>query len=465
MQRTILDGKHTAMMLAVVFIATFMDGLDGSVVSVALPDIGDSLGVDTATSSWVTIIYMMVLAGLLVLFARIAADRGVRKVMAAGLAVFTVGSLFCGISPDFWVLIASRAFQAVGAAMMAAAGPMCCTEHLPPGKLGTGLAVVTIGSSVGFALGPALGGIIVDVTTWHWIFLINIPIGILTAPLVLKAIPPSAEKVHRGKLDLKGTALLFAAVASGIFAVETLSYDGFIAYTSAAAVLCIVLLAAFIAWERRQDSPLLKLSMFARKDFTAIFLCLMLINLAYMGILYLIPFYGRIVEGMSSMEVGLFLLEAAGITAVLGLPVARWSDRRGRRWFCVTAGLVTAIAFGMFAAFAGNIDFLLFSLIMIPQGLGWAFVGGPMASRLVEHAGSERDMASSLTNEGYYIGGALGTAIAAAMFTFFSGSGGVDISDVTRDAFLDGFVPTAAFVTACCLTVAFISWAVRDKKE
>ena len=94
---------------------------DGSVVSVALPDIGESLGVDTATSSWVTIIYMMVLAGLLVLFARIAADRGVRKVMAAGLAVFTVGSLLCGISYDFWMLIASRAFQAVGAAMMAAA--------------------------------------------------------------------------------------------------------------------------------------------------------------------------------------------------------------------------------------------------------------------------------------------------------------------------------------------------------
>ena len=131
----------------------------------------------------------------------------------------------------------------------------------------------------------------------------------------------------------------------------------------------------------------------------------------------------------------------------------------------MTAGLVTALAFGMFAVFAGNIDLLLFGLIMIPQGIGWAFVGGPMASRLVEHAGSERDMASSLTNEGYYIGGALGTAIAAAMFTFFSKSDGVDIGDVTRDAFLDGFVPTAAFVTASCLAVALISWAVRDRKE
>ena len=162
MSEIVLDHRHTALMLVVVFVATFMDGLDGSIVSVALPEIGEDLGVDTATSSWVTIIYMMILAGTLVMFARISADTGVRKVMAIGLAVFTAGSLFCGFSTSFWMLIAFRIIQAVGAAMMAAAGPMCCTEHLPPEKLAFGLSVVTIGSSLGFAVGPALGGLIVE---------------------------------------------------------------------------------------------------------------------------------------------------------------------------------------------------------------------------------------------------------------------------------------------------------------
>jgi EmrB/QacA subfamily drug resistance transporter len=466
MAQTYLDRKHTAMMLAVVFFATLMDGLDGSIVSVALPDIGTDLGVDTATSSWVTIIYMMVLAGVLVLFARIAADRGVRKVMAWGLAIFTVGSLCCGISPNFWILIASRALQAVGAAMMAAAGPMCCTEHLPPSKLATGLAVVTIGSSVGFALGPALGGVIVDITTWHWIFLINVPIGILVAPLILKAIPPSAEKGEKKKLDLAGTALLFVSIAAGIFAVETLSYSDMRLVSAAAAVVFVIFLALFVRCEQRQEHPLLQLRMFRRKDFSAIFACLLLINLSYMGMLYLIPFYGKTVEGMTSFEVGMFLLEAAIITAAFGMPIARWSDYKGRRWFCVAAGLLTATAFAMFAAFAGDIDFALFAFIMIFQGLGWAFVGGPMASRLVEHADREdRDMASSLTNEGYYIGGALGTAIAATVFTFFSGTDGIDINDVASSAFVDGFVPTAVLMALCAVAVAVISWIVKDAKK
>ncbi|MCQ2079767.1 MAG: MFS transporter, partial [archaeon] len=141
-----------------------------------------------------SIIYMMVLAGTLVAFARIAADREVRKIMAGGLLLFTIGSLMCGLSPSFGVLILSRAVQAVGAGMMAATGPMCCTEHLPPEKLGFGLSIVTIGASVGFAVGPALGGVIVEFVSWHWIFLINIPLGAVAIPLMLKAIPPGSGK-------------------------------------------------------------------------------------------------------------------------------------------------------------------------------------------------------------------------------------------------------------------------------
>ena len=219
----ILDRRHTAMMLTVVFFATFMDGIDGSIVTVALPDIGTDFGIDTATVSWVTITYMMILAGTLVLFARIAADTGIRKVMAAGLFIFTIGSLACGMSPSFEILIASRAGQAVGAGMMAATGPMCCTEHLPSHKLGFGLSIVTIGASLGFAIGPALGGIIVDFTTWHWIFLINVPLGLIVTPIILKAIPAEDMELDNPPIDYRGAAVLFVAIALVTFSVETLS--------------------------------------------------------------------------------------------------------------------------------------------------------------------------------------------------------------------------------------------------
>ncbi len=465
MPETVLDRRHTVLMLAVVFFATFMDGLDGSIVGIALPDIGDGFGVDTATSSWVSIIYMMILAGTLVMFAKIASDTGVRKVMAIGLAVFTVGSLFCGLSTSFGMLIASRAVQAVGAAMMAAAGPMCCTEHLPASKLAFGLSVVTIGSSLGFAVGPALGGIIVEYTTWHWIFLINLPLGIIAAPLMLKAIPKSSEKGGRPRIDGLGVVLLFSAVALGTFAVETVSYSDMRTWSALTGIACLILLAAFVKWERTREEPLLQLRMFARWDFSAIFLCLMMLNMSFMGMLYLVPFYGRICTDMSSLEVGLFLLEASLVTAAFGLPIAKWSDRRGRRMFCVAAGLLTALAFFLYAIFAENMTHLIFFAIMIPQGLGWAFTGGPMASRLVEHAGEDRDMASSLTNEAYFVGGTIGIALAAMVFTTFSRSDGVDISAVSPAAFIDGFVPTALMCAALAVILSVISYVVKDGKK
>ncbi len=458
----LLDHKHTAMMLVVVFFATFMDGLDGSIVNVALPSIGASFNIDTATVSWTTIIYMMVLAGTLVAFARVAADKGVRKVMAVGLLVFTAGSLMCGLSPSFPVLIASRAIQAVGAGMMAAAAPMCCTEHLPGRQLGFGLSVVTIGSSLGFAIGPALGGVIVDLASWHWIFLINVPLGLAVTPVILKAIPSKHESTGRLDLDYKGAALLFCAITLVTFAIETLSHSSMRAYSAVAAVAGFALLFVFVKVEAGTEKPLLKLSMFRDWGFASVFVCLMLINMAFMGMLYLVPFYGQICLGKSSTMVGMFLLISAVITAALGMPFAKWSDRTGRRWFSVAAGLFAAAGLGILALFTRNMNDYILLAAMVCMGLAWACVGGPMASRLVEHAGGERDMASSLTNEAYYVGGAVGTAMCAVLFTTFSNTGGIDIKDVTATAFEAGFEMTLVFTALMCVAIAVMSFVLKD---
>lgn len=462
MSQSMLDRRHTALMLVAVFAATFMDGLDSSIVSIVLPTIAEDLGVDTATSSWATITYLVVLAGLIIPFARIASQVGVRRILAYGFGIFTVGSALCGLSPSFEVLIASRAVQAVGASMMAAAAPMCCTEHLPFDKLATGMAVVTIGASVGFAMGPVVGGVIAAFTTWHWIFLLNIPIGIVMVPLILKAVPASAETGGRADLDKKGTAILFVGSLVGILGVEMLAYSERRLFSFACIVLCIIILYLFVRVEKKTDVPLLKISMFRNLGFTSIFLCLMLINSAYMGVLYLVPFYGQVVLGHDTLYVGMYMLIAAAITAVIGMPVARWSDRKGRRWFCVTAGAAVTVCFTLYGLWADGMTDLQFLIVVIFQGVGWGFVGGPMASRLVEHAGDERDMASSLMNEAYYVGGALGTAVTAAVFTILSGSEGVDIPDLTSGQFLDGFVPMMIICAAIAAVVLILSFVLKD---
>ena len=450
------------MMLIVVVAATLMDGLDASIVSIALPDIAEDLGVDTATSSWATIIYLLVLSALIIPFARISAQTGVRKVLAIGLAMFTIGSALCGLSPSFATLIAFRTVQAVGAAMMAAAGPMCCTEHLSPDRLGLGMSLVTIGASLGFAVGPAVGGAVTELLSWQWIFLINIPFGLVTVPLILIAIPASSETGGKPRVDLRGAAVLCTSVVLGVLGLEILSYEGTALFSTTCMMACIVLLALFIRLEKNTDIPLLRTSMLRDFGFASVFLCLMLVNASFMGVMYLVPFFGQIVLGMSPFEVGEYLLISAVFTAVLGMPIARWSDRAGRRWFCIAAGIVLTVGFLMYALWADGMSDLELLTTVLVMGLGWALVGGPMASRLVEHAGNERDMAASLMNEAYYIGGAVGTAFAAMFFTIMSGAEGVDISLLSAGMFLDGFVPTALASAAVAVAIFVLSTALRD---
>ncbi len=460
----LLDKKHTTIMLAVVFFATFMDGLDGSIVNVALPTIGSDFGVDTGTVSWVTITYMMVLAGTLVAFAKIATDIGVKKIMIGGLAIFTVSSLLCGISTSFIMLIVSRGIQAVGAAMMAATGPMCCVRHLPPSKLAFGLSVVTIGASVGFAMGPAIGGAIVEFISWHWIFLINIPLGIITIPLMISAIPAGTEEKKHFKLDCLGTVLLLASIMLITFAIETLSHSDMRLWSIISAVVGVILLALFVITERRVEDPLIELSLFRRLDFVSIFMCLMMVNMVFMGIMYLIPFFGQTCLHLTSFVTGMFLLVSALVTAIFGMPVAKLSDRKGRKPFCIAAGIFAAISFSMYIFFSENMPLPLLFFCMVVLGLSWACVGGPMASRLVEHAGDQSAMASSLTNEAYYIGGAVGTALVAMIFTISSGTDGVNIDELSEATFLNGYVTTAIVLTAISILIAVLSFIVKDEK-
>jgi EmrB/QacA subfamily drug resistance transporter len=464
MTETLLDRRHTAMMLAVMFFATLMDGLDSSIVSVALPDIGIGLGMDTGTASWVSIVYMMVLASLIIPFARICSNVGVRTTLVAGFSIFTISSFFCGISNSFAMLIVSRTVQGIGAAMLAAAGPICCTEHLPRDRLAFGLAVLTIGSSLGYAFGPAVGGVIVEFLSWNWIFLINIPLGLIIIPIAYLAVPPSSRKEGGANLDLVGTAALFVAISSGIFALETVAYAEMRTLTIASAVLFLVFTGIFIRWELGHPNPLLKLGMFRDFGFTSVFLCLMFVNVSYMVMIYLVPFFGEICVGLSPMEMGLILFIPAVITATTGMPVSKMSDRWGRRPFCIIAGMITGLTLLLYVLLAREMDVVTLIIIMIPNGLGWAFVGGPMASRLVEHAGDERDMAASMTNEAYYIGGTLGLAVSAMVFTLFSKTDGVDISEVPASAFLDGFVAACVAGLLFAVGIVVLSWMLRDDR-
>ncbi|MDR1404894.1 MAG: MFS transporter [Candidatus Methanoplasma sp.] len=462
MSKAVSGRKNIVLVLTVVAFAALMDGLDGSIVNVALPIMAKDFDTDAGTIAWISVMYFVMLAGLLITFAKIAKNGPIKKVLLAGLIIFTVSSLLCGISVNFHMLFAFRLTQGIGAAMMGAAVPMTCVKYLPASNLGLGIGVLTLGCSIGFALGPVIGGIITDLVSWHWIFFINIPLGLIIIPLVIRAIPGD-DRYSGGHFDTAGAVLLFSSIICGVLAIERAPHANDIMPAILSAIGCAVLLSAFIGTELKKPDPLLNLHIFRHWKFNSVLMAYTLSNLTYMGLLYLLPFYMYICMGFSSMVSGMYILISPLLTLILCIPISKWSDRTQRRSFSVAAcGILTVGCLMMTFAFR-EMHTLPLIVTLVCMGLMWALCGGPMGSRIIENVKDEsREMGSSVMNEFIYLGGTVGTAMFAMLFTVGSKAGNISLSDLPPDIFLDGLVFSAAIATVISAITVVLSFIVRD---
>ena len=464
MSETAAGKTGIVLLLAVCAFAALMDGLDGSIVNVALPEMAVYFGADAGTIAWVAVSYFVVLAGLMIFFARIAKNGMIKKVFLIGLIVFTVSSLFCGISVNFQMLLAFRLVQGVGAAMMGAAAPMVCVKYLPASNLGLGMGVLTLGSSLGFALGPAVGGLITDLISWHWIFLINVPLGITVIPLLMKAIPK--DEGYSGSVDVAGAVLLFSAILCGILALERIPYSEDTVLVILSAVMSVASLAAFIAVELRKKDPLLNLRIFKHWKFNSVLIAYTQGSIVYMGLLYLLPFYMVVCMGFSVSETGLFILISPLLTLLLCVPISRWSDRTERRAFAVASCVFMMVGCLIMALLSPQLMVLPLIGTMVCMGLMWALCGGPVASRIIENVkGESREMGSSVMHAFINLGCTIGTALFAMLFTIGSGSGNISITDLPPDVFIDGFVFAAAAGTLLAAVAIVLSFIVKEPRR
>jgi EmrB/QacA subfamily drug resistance transporter len=445
-------GAGVIAILSVVMMSGAVDGIDGSIVNVALPTLADEFATDMGTVSWISATYFLMLAGLLLTFGRIAMNGAVRKVLVGGLALFTLSSLLCGLSDSFPMLVAFRILQGVGAAAIGAAAPMICVRYVPRKMMGTAMGILIMGWSVGFGVGPVVGGFILEILSWHWVFLINIPIGIAAIVLAFAAIPQDGG--YSGEpLDFRGAALLFAAVSAGTLALERVPYPGEGLTSAVCAVLCAVFLALFIIAERRCRHPLLNIRAFRHIPFDLVYISYIVLNLVYIGMFYLLPFYAAVVLGFEPSMIGLVLLAPSAVTVVLCIPMSRWSDRTRRKPFCVAACAALFLACAALAVSGTGGSWVWLAVALVLLGMTWALCGGPMAGRVVETVkGESSEMASSLMYEAVYIGCVIGVALFALIFSVGSGTGGVDFADIGEDAFRDGF--TVAMVAGAAMSAA-----------
>jgi len=451
------------LLIAIVFLTT-MDGMDASIVNIALPSIAASFSIDTSTAAWVSLTYFMMMAGLLLVFGRLA-DRGViKRLLIAGLAIFTIFSLVCGLANVFEVLIIGRVFQGVGAAVMGACAPLLCVRFLPKSSLGLGMSIIAVGASIGYASGPTLGGFITQYLSWQWTFIINVPIGIAGILFLTRAIPKD-EGYNRAIFDVPGSILSMMAIIAGVFALERSSHTGLDnAQVAAAIFICVLSTVLFIVWERRCKDPILNLRIFRSWIFNSVFSAYLLINLVGTGIWYLTPFYLSLAMGLDPATSGIFMLIPPAVTLIISMPIGRWSDRSGRRWFSIMSCMAMTIASGILFLIDPAMGTAPMIIALLLMGVLWGTCG-PAASRIVERIGyGEKGTGSALIAVATYLGASVGAAAYAAFFSLFSGAGNTPFTDLELDVFLNGYNRVMLLGMVLAILAVMLSAIVKDEK-
>jgi EmrB/QacA subfamily drug resistance transporter len=465
----ITDPVKQKLLLSAVALGVVMDGIDGSIVNVALPIMATDFGTDTGTIAWVIITYLLMMAGLLLVFGKIA-DRGlIKRVFLVGFLVFTLGSVACGIAPSLDILLVARIVQGIGAAMIAAVAPLICVRYLPAHMLGMALGVIAATASIGFAIGPAIGGILTEALSWHWIFLVNIPIGIIGILFAARVIPPDDRGVPARSFDIGGALLLFSAMVFGTFALIEVAARGFFdPLILACSILCLVCTGLFTSRELEVPEPFVNIRIFSAWKFSAILAALLIINAVFMGIFYLLPFYLVTEMNADLVTSGLYLLVPPLVIALVSVPFGRWSDLHGRRWFTVAASLGIVLASATFAILSAESGTLPLLTGLVILGLAYGIAAGPFGSRVIECAPEgEVGTGASLMVTAIYFGGVIGTAIYAAFFTFVTADAGgiMAFADLDPAAFLHGYHVTMAAGCVIAIAAVILSAIVPYRKR
>jgi EmrB/QacA subfamily drug resistance transporter len=418
------DVRKTGFRLLIISIslATFMSALDGTIVNIALPTISSSFDIPASTVAWVSTIYLLVMAGCVLIFGKISDVIGFKKVFLSGFLIFTIGSFTCGFLPDFIhsfpSLIGSRAFQAVGGAMITAIGPAMVTAYIPMEQKGKAMGVVLTFAALGTAIGPSIGGILTQFLSWNWIFFINVPVGIVAILLGTKVIPAMKARERTEGFDRAGAVLIFTGLASLLFALsegQTLGWtDPVIIGTLALAVMT---LAGFVWCELKVRDPLLQLRLFRQKNFLLTNLEMCLLFFSFAGISYLLPFYLEYVHGYTPSVSGLILTSLSLAMMVGGILAGMLYNRAGGRALCIAAGI--SVVAGYFLLTRIRVEtstgFVILCLLLIGFGLGLMLT--PAANMIMNSVSKKyQGMVSSLTSLERFAPMTIGIAIFNLVF-------------------------------------------------
>ena len=406
--------------LVAVLAGTFMAGLDTYIVNLALPTIARVLGVDIGLIQWVVLAYLLAITGLVVTAGRAADLWGTKPIFLTGLLTFTAGSALGALAPGIWWLIAARAVQGVGAALMLAAGQAIVADLFGEGERGRALAWLHVAASAGFAAGPTLGGVLVEHLSWRAVFVVNLPVGVGTSIAAARVLPWGGRRAGE-TFDIPGAVTLTAgllALVLGLSGAPTIGWGS--VEVVGLLLTAAVLLSVFMLVELRSRQPIVDLTLFRRGPFTAGLLAAFLTFVALAANMFLVPFLLQQLMLLPATRAGLVMI-ASPLSILWVAPLSgRLADRLGAR-LPATVGLalvMVAILLLALAAVRSGTTPLMVAAILALYGVGTGLFQVPNNSAVLGAVPQERrGVASGTLVTMRQLGQVVGITVAGALWT------------------------------------------------
>jgi EmrB/QacA subfamily drug resistance transporter len=440
-----------------------LSSLGISIANVALPTLAEAFNASFQEVQWIVLAYLLTITTLIVSAGRLGDIIGRRRLMLTGIFVFTLASVLCGIAPTLWLLIAARAAQGLGAAIMMALTMAFVGETVPKAKTGSAMGLLGTMSAIGTALGPSLGGVLIAGVSWRTIFLVNVPLGLLTFLLAHRTLPVDRRRPNadRPSFDTIGTLLLALTLAAYALAM-TIGRGSFGPPNMALLLAAAFGMGLFVFAQARTASPLIRLAMFRDPVLSASLAMSALVSTVLMATLVVGPFYLSRALGLDAAFVGIVLSVGPLVVALTGVPAGRIADRFGARRMTI-AGLI-AIAAGSFI------------LSMLPTALGIPGYIAPIVVITIGYAlfqtanntavmtdigADQRGVTSGLLNLSRNLGLITGASVMGAVFAFASAA--IDITTADPQAVATGLRIT--FAVAGILIVVALAIALGTSRQ
>jgi EmrB/QacA subfamily drug resistance transporter len=438
METTTSGTKRPGWTFAITSTALFMTALDNLVVTTALPTIRRHLHATIGGLEWTIAAYTLTFAALLLTGSSLGERFGRRRMFLAGLVIFTLGSAAAALAPGIGALVAARAMQGIGGAIVTPLTLTLLANAVAPERRALALGAWGAIGGLAVASGPLVGGAIVEWASWQWIFWLNVPIGLVLVPLAYARLGESAGKARR--LDLPGVALGTAGLFGIVFGlVRSTSLGWSSPEVSGPLALGVVLMVLFAQVERRSEDPMLPLRLFGNRAFTASNIASLLMSFGMFGSIFLLAQFLQIVQGYSPLRAGLSILPWTAMPMLIA-PVAGLITQRigGRPVLAAGLGLQSLGLAWLAVVASPTVPYGHLVPAFVLSGVGMSLFFAPMASTVLGAVGpGEEGIASGVNNAIREMGGVLGIAVLASVFTATG-------SYANGQAFVRGLVPAVA---------------------